>query len=292
MSKSINLTDPPLVTIGVPIFNEERFLESALLSLVEQTYINIKIIVFDNCSTDKTVAICESFSQQHSQLSVHLSDTNIGSLPNFIRVLEMAEGKYFMWAAGHDLWSKNYISECVKALEAQDNAAISFGTPTWVDANGQSFNRDAGWSDTRNMSAIERFFTVFWGSMNPILGLIRRDLLLKTPIINTIGSDLIMLSNLSLLGEFIHVPSCSWSRREFRLETTHSDKINRYKMAEQGFSKSVVARVFPLFRLPFELIKLVLRSEVPTTDKVIILISLVPSFLSRYLAGKRKQYTH
>ncbi len=283
---------PPLVTVGIPVFNEEKFVQSALSSLIEQSYENIEIIISDNCSTDRTSAICDEFSQQHAHVSVYRTDHNIGSVPNFIRVLEMARGKYFMWAAGHDLWTKNYISECVSALEAQDNATIAFGTPAWIDANGQPFNREAGWCDTRSMGSVERFFTVFWGSMNPILGVIRRESLLKTPIINTVGSDLIMLSNLALRGEFIHVPGCSWSRREFRHETTHGEKISRYITAEQGLSKSVLARLFPLFRLPFELIKLVVRCEAPIADKVVILISLVPSFLSRYLAGKRKQHTH
>lgn len=284
-------TKQPLVTIGMPLFNEEQFLQSALLSMLEQNYENIEIIISDNCSTDKTVEICKNFTQQYSHLSIYQTDRNIGSLANFIRVLEMAQGQYFLWAAGHDLWSKNYISECVNALEAHDNATIAFGTPSWINANGLPFNRQPSWFDTRSMSSVERFYTVFWGSMNPILGVIRRESLLKTPIINTVGSDLIMLSNLALLGEFIHVPECSWCRREFRLEATHSDKINRYKTAEQGFSKSIAARLFPLLRLPFELIKLVVRCEVPGTDKVIILISLIPSLLSRYLVGKRKKYT-
>lgn len=280
----------PLVTIGVPVFNEETFIETTLKSLIAQNYGNLEIIVSDNCSTDGTAEICDQYRSKHPGLTLHISDANIGSLPNFIRVFGMAKGKYFMWAAGHDLWSDNYITECVDALESRNSAVLAFGSSSWIDNKGEPLGREYGWSDTRGMSAAERFYTVFWGNMNPILGLIRRDVLLATPIVNTVGSDLIMLTGLALQGEFVHATRCHWNRREFRMEASHKEKIARYKTADQGFTTSRITHLFPLLRLPYELLKLVIFCNQPIMDKVTILFSLLPCFVSRYLAGKRKNY--
>src|SRR5690242_20405222 len=52
----------PLVTIGLPVFNASQYLRECLVSLVEQTYSNIRIVISDNASTDDTVAICEEFA--------------------------------------------------------------------------------------------------------------------------------------------------------------------------------------------------------------------------------------
>ena len=78
-----------------------------------------------------------------------------------------------MWAAGHDLWSENLVSECVKQLETHRTAAIASGKTYWIDDMGERLERLSSYSDTRGMGSMERFFTVFWGNMHPVLGMIR-----------------------------------------------------------------------------------------------------------------------
>ena len=208
----------PLISIGVPIYNEDRFLRDALTSLMAQTYTNFEIIISDNASTDETERICQEFAATDNRIIYNRMKHNQGSSRNFAYVLSTSKGKYFMWAAGHDLWSKNFVSECVALLELTPSAVVAFGSTQWVDEKGESFNKYWGWTDTRGMNAIARFFAVFWGNMNPILGVMRRSVIqsCKGVGINSVGADLIILSELVLQGHFAHATETSWSRREFR----------------------------------------------------------------------------
>ena len=279
---------PPLVSIGVPVFNEERFLKASLAALLAQDYANIEIIISDNASTDNTATICRRIAEEHDSVSYHRFDQNQGPAGNFDYVLQQATGDYFMWAAGHDLWSNKYISGCVDSLEKNPDAILAVGTGNWIDENGDIYPRFYGWTDTRGMDVIARYFTVLWGNMHPILGLIKRDALLSCPIINTVGVDLIILTRLALKGDFIHAVDANWSRREFRIETNFNDKLKRYKRSDYGLASSLLKRLLPLAKLPLELLRSVVDSKQKLWVKAVIILLLLPTFPVRYAAGKIK----
>jgi len=88
------------MSIGIPVCNEDRFLEETLRSLLSQDYGNMEIIISDNASTDRTEEICREFSARDMRISYYRFKDNQGAIANFRRVLEVARGKYFMWAAG------------------------------------------------------------------------------------------------------------------------------------------------------------------------------------------------
>ena len=272
----------------MPIYNEVRFLEEALNCFVIQDYPNVRLFISDNASTDGTDRIAKKYANKYEWISYNRFDKNIGASKNFEYVLEQAEGEYFMWAAGHDLWSRNYLSTCIKMLEDKPKAVIAFGSSDWIDAEGQPFGREYGWSDTRGMGCIERFSTIFWGNMHPFLGVMRTDLIRACPIVNTVGADLLILTQLVLMGDFLHSIEAKWSRREFRAEQTYDEKLTRYKSKAQGLSLSYFSRLFPLFRLPFELLRVVITSRCSILEKVLLVCLLIPSFPIRYLAGKQK----
>jgi glycosyltransferase involved in cell wall biosynthesis len=54
----------PLVSVGMPIYNEEHFLDASLASLRSQDYPNFEIVIADNASTDRTVEICERHASE------------------------------------------------------------------------------------------------------------------------------------------------------------------------------------------------------------------------------------
>ncbi len=280
----------PLVSIGVPVYNEDRFLEAALRSLLAQDYKNLEIIISDNASTDKTKDICRKFCKGDNRVRYFRFDTNQGITTNFKRVVELAQGKYFMWASGHDLWSENLVSECTRSLEHEAEAVIAFGTSAWVDATGNPLASTSGWTDTRGMDPVARFFSVFWGNMHPILGVMRVDALRKARYLSCAGTDLITLSELVLMGHFLHVPTTSWIRREFRSTETHQDRMKRYRSSEYALSASVLDRTFPILRLPFELVRSVLRARVTWLVKLGIFAILIPSFPVKYLLGRRGRF--
>ena len=73
----------PLVVIGMPVFNEQRHLEEALSSILNQTHKNILVNIVDNCSTDNTSEICQKFIAMDSRVKYIRNDRNINSGLNF-----------------------------------------------------------------------------------------------------------------------------------------------------------------------------------------------------------------
>jgi glycosyltransferase involved in cell wall biosynthesis len=281
--------DYPLVSIGVPVYNEARFLDASLASLRRQDYPNLEIVVADNASSDGTLAICERHAAEDPRIRIERSAVNRGALANFHRALELAQGTYFMWAAGHDLWTPNLVSECVALLQTNDGACIAFGCSRWIGIEGELLPRTSGWSDTRGMAPIARFFTIFWGNMHPVLGLMRAaQLRACPPMPNITGGDLVLLSDLALRGDFVHATQATWSRREFRSETRYEDKLQRYASTSTGIARSRLQRMFPLLQLPIALMRVVVRSSLPRIDKLAVLIALVAAFPLRYRVGRRK----
>jgi hypothetical protein len=279
----------PLVSIGMFLYNEGRFVREALTALLGQDYPNLEIIISDNCSTDDTAAICDELTAGDGRVRFIRQDVNIGATANSILVLEQAHGDYFMWASGHDLWSANLVTECVHQLEARPQAAIASARASWIGVDGRLLDKRSSGYDTGGMNDITRFFMAFWGNMHPILGVIRMECLQRIPRIHACaGTDQIVLAELALMGEFLEVATAQWSRRQPRDEESHRQKIKRYTGTEFKLAGSWLDRTFPLLRLPLELIRVVLRSPLSLLERSAVLMALPPCFLVRYLAGTKK----
>jgi glycosyltransferase involved in cell wall biosynthesis len=123
----------PILSIGVPVFNGEPYIAQSLGAILRQTFTNLEVIVSDNASTDRTGEICRSYAARDKRIRYSRSLTNIGLLPNFRRVLELASGEYFMWAASDDYWSPNYVETLVACLEQNPDAVLAAGRILFVN---------------------------------------------------------------------------------------------------------------------------------------------------------------
>lgn len=279
---------PALVSIGLPVYNEAAHVDAALQALRAQDYPTLEILVCDNASTDETLAICQRHAAQDARIRIEPASRNIGVTANFRRALDLAHGDYFMWASGHDLWSTNYVSQCLVNLEANPGACLAFASAHWIGPAGEPLAKRSGWSDTRGMAPLARFFTVFWGNMHSVLGLMRCGPLRDCgPLPAIVGGDLVLLSALALKGDFVHATSAHWSRRELRAEVSYQQKVQRYASSQFGVSQSWMARHVPLLALPVALIRLILGSDLGWLDKTITLLALPPSLALRWLVGRR-----
>jgi len=279
---------PPALFIGMPVYNEQQFITDALSDLIHQDYPHFTLLISDNGSTDGTSEIGQGFANQHDNVEYQRLDTNIGAAGNFQRVLEQADGRYFMWASGHDRWDANYLSECVQLLEANPKASLAFGTGDWIDADGTPSPRQCGWTDTCGMNPIARYFSVIWGNMHPILGVIRLAHLRQAqPLKATTGADLILLTELALMGDFVHAIRTHWHRRDYRGDETYAQKLKRYRSPRFGLTRSRFGRLFPLAALPLELIKVIFRAPLSIKEKLMLSFALPPTFLVKYLSSRK-----
>ena len=88
----------PLVTVGVPVYNGQRYLARALDSLLAQTFDDFEIVLCDNASEDRTAEICAAYAARDPRIRFHRNPQNLGLVRNFNRTFELAEGTYFKWA--------------------------------------------------------------------------------------------------------------------------------------------------------------------------------------------------
>ena len=91
------------VSLGIPVYNGERFVATAIKSVLDQTFTDFELIVCDNASTDQTPEICQEFARKDSRIRYLRQEINIGAKANFNRVFEYARGEYFKWIAADDL---------------------------------------------------------------------------------------------------------------------------------------------------------------------------------------------
>jgi glycosyltransferase involved in cell wall biosynthesis len=91
----------PVVSIGMPVYNEERYLEQALHSLLSQSVEDFELIISDNASTDRTGEICLSYAAKDPRVRYYRLETNLGSNVNLNRVFRLSNAEYLFWASGH-----------------------------------------------------------------------------------------------------------------------------------------------------------------------------------------------
>jgi glycosyltransferase involved in cell wall biosynthesis len=135
LEKVFDVTEKPLVSIGVPTCERALLLERALKSLVAQDYPNIEIIVSDNASRDETPEICERILSKCPFVRYSRNYGRTPALENFRLVLLLSTGKYFMWAADDDLWEPNFVSTLVSCLESDQDTVM-------IAAEAQYMTRD------------------------------------------------------------------------------------------------------------------------------------------------------
>ena len=93
----------PRLSLGLPVYNGERFLPACLDAIFSQTWDNFEVIACDNASTDGTAAILAEYTARDARLRVHRADVNRGAAANFNWAFELARGELFKWCAADDV---------------------------------------------------------------------------------------------------------------------------------------------------------------------------------------------
>ncbi|MEK6518581.1 glycosyltransferase family 2 protein [Bacillus thuringiensis] len=111
-----NETSKFLVSIIVPAYNVDKFIEKCLSSILEQTYINIEVIVVDDGSTDKTGQLIDNISQQDSRVSViHKKNAGVSAARN--SGIEISTGDYLVFVDADDYIAQDYVEYMLSLIE-------------------------------------------------------------------------------------------------------------------------------------------------------------------------------
>lgn len=224
----------PTVSVGMPVYNGERYLAAALESLVDQNFDDLEIIVSDNCSTDATETIARSFASRDPRVRYVRNSRNIGAAPNFNQAFALSAGRYFKWAAHDDVCLPDFVGRCVEALEADPDAVLAYPSPLDIDEDGRVIGpRDAGRDFTKETPfARFRDQMVKAHAALPLFGVIRAHVLERTPLHgNYHGADRVLLAELALYGKFLEVPEQLYLHREHPRRGTYAHATNQEHVA-------------------------------------------------------------
>ena len=109
MTRHEKPTPSPTVSIGMPVYNGEKYIREALDSLLAQIFTNFELIISDNASTDNTEAICREYAARDPRIRHVRQSESRGATANFQPVLDKARGAYFMWAAADNRWDGAWL---------------------------------------------------------------------------------------------------------------------------------------------------------------------------------------
>ncbi|MBK8047655.1 MAG: glycosyltransferase [Anaerolineales bacterium] len=234
----------PRVSIGLPVYNGELQLESALNSILGQTYTDFELVISDNASTDRTQEICLAFAARDPRIRYYRNDHNLGLTPNFNRAFELTKGEYFGFASHDDYRAPTFIERCLEVLDRDPTVVLCMSQIMLVDDEG----RNVAQYDSRLQFPHEMDPEPHWRFHDLIMvphlcvddyGLMRSAALrkIKPLYASHDGNDRNMLAELSLYGKFAHVPETlyywrdqRWRDLDFalwsaRLDTAKADQI-------------------------------------------------------------------
>jgi glycosyltransferase involved in cell wall biosynthesis len=217
------------VTIGIPVYNEEPFIEATVRSAASQCEV---AIISDNCSTDRSSDICLELAREYSNVIFVQQTTNIGALNNFKFVLNEAQTPYFMWLGGHDLHPSGYVKKLRERLDEDDSSVLAYGAAKHIDRSGNTTSHyDYFFSDSLTneqpsirLNAIIKY--LFDCSL--IYGLFRTAALKKSWVdANFLGGDHVLLAKASIAGKFLYEPTINLIRLDPHLHDTPASQLER-----------------------------------------------------------------
>jgi glycosyltransferase involved in cell wall biosynthesis len=203
------VSTPPLVSVGVPVYNGERFIRKALDRLLQQTYSNFEIIVSDNGSTDGTSGICRELAATDPRIKYFRNEQTVSVVRNFNRTVELSSGDYFMWTPVDDARAPSVIAELLGALVDNPDAVMGHGPVLLsLEPEGRIVEvTNAMDLSSRRVADRVRTFTSEVQHAAMLFGMYRRDAFAKAVFKQRMGHDYLLSLQMCLLGPVVYVPT-------------------------------------------------------------------------------------
>jgi O-antigen biosynthesis protein len=216
-SKDLENCQFPSVVVGVPAYNEERFIGEALSSLQSQTFKTFNVVVSINASTDATAEISYGVARSDSRFAVHQHTQNIGSAGNFEWVFRNTSSDLFIWLGAHDKLAPDFLEEAVKLFGANPQAALCFSDTLMIAEDGSDIGcKDGGSYHLVDGSSAQRYRRTFTriGPCEAINNLFRRSALEGITFPQVASLDRMIICWASFHGKFVKIEKPLYIRRQ------------------------------------------------------------------------------
>jgi glycosyltransferase involved in cell wall biosynthesis len=137
----IDASQSSLVSVVVASYNHAEYLEQRMVSLINQTYEHIEILIIDDCSTDNSVEVLRKY-QSHPKVKLVIRDKNAGWVTVSNQGVEMSSGEFLIFANCDDACDPQMIELLVNAMNENPTAGISFCRSLMIDGEGRLIGND------------------------------------------------------------------------------------------------------------------------------------------------------
>ena len=129
-----------LISIILPTYNSETFISETISSVINQTYQNWELIIIDDCSTDSSMSVIDSFSENEKRIKFFKNKINKGAAISRNIGLENSFGRFISFIDSDDVWELNKLEIQIKFMIV-NNCPISFTEYNLIDEKGISLNK-------------------------------------------------------------------------------------------------------------------------------------------------------
>ncbi len=133
---------PPLVSVCMPVYNGAKYLNEAIESIQAQTLSDFELIICDDASTDNSVAIIDSYSQQDKRLRWSSNPTNLGLFANYNACLKLAKAPIVKPFAQDDILHSTMLAVIHDVLTKFSDVALVSVKRRWINESGSAIDLD------------------------------------------------------------------------------------------------------------------------------------------------------
>jgi predicted O-linked N-acetylglucosamine transferase (SPINDLY family)/glycosyltransferase involved in cell wall biosynthesis len=220
---------PTKTCIGIPVYNEEKYIGETLMSLKAQNVDDVQFFITDNRSKDKTMEICRDLILDDERFSIYQHERNIGAFENFEFALSKTDSQYFMWIGGHDFISSQYIETAIQELDVSPHVSMVFGQPYAVVNSAVEGPVKEAIYDFSDKNPLNRYILSVATLSNCSIfhSLFRRKSINRFSFQKTISFDHVFISHLLWQGKLQYMEEEKYYRRYFaQRESSQSERIS------------------------------------------------------------------
>ncbi len=218
------MSTAPQLTIGLPVYNGEKYVAESLEALLGQSFTDFELIISDNASTDSTGDICRRYEKQDSRVRYFRQPRNIGLAPNVNFIIGQARGELYKEASHDDLYARDLLESCVEALDEYPQVVLAHSWTAKVDGSGKVTEASEYPLTTATPRAPERFRSMLFDSGgDDDYGVMRMDVRRRIALMGSHHhSDRTITAEIVLHGPFYQVPDWLYFRREHSGQNGHA----------------------------------------------------------------------
>lgn len=133
----------PMVSIMMPCYNDERYIDAAIVSILSQDFSDFELVIVDDASTDNSLDIINEYAKVDTRIVVVANPSNLGVGLNRKVALKRLTGKYVAFCDSDDFWQKKKLSTFVAIAESGCQNVVLHSDSILIDENsneiGQTF---------------------------------------------------------------------------------------------------------------------------------------------------------